>query len=344
MKRILVLSPTHMNLYKDIVEELENEGFYVEFIAVKSFPNDPFYIHGKYHQFFSKNKFLSKLEKYWISIYESGKYTFDYDYLLVINGTTVHPILFELLKKKNKDIITINYLFDSTQRMYHFDRNFQYYDRIYSFDRSDVELYNLNFLPIYWKPCESNSTKSNFLFGFGAFNRVRYKVFSYFDNLIKDKRNESFIKLYYPQVRHTCAFFAIKYIKKLFKIHTDITKQEYCSELITHQSMSPDEFRNHIWRSKIVIDTSNGLQDGLTARFMWAVGAGKKIVTTNTSIRDYDIYSKDQFFIIDNINSIDVPSSFLETPFNPKEGYWEIVNNWRIDLWLKQMLYEGKKD
>ena len=339
-KRFFLIAPPHMDLYKDIVGDLGNRGFSVEFLAVKVFPHDPFFISNRYSWLYNKKRFLRKLELYWDGLYKSGKYSFEYDYLFVINGTVVHPKLFYYLKKHNPSIECINYLFDSTQNVYHFDRNFKYFDRIYTFDRKDAEKFGINFLPIYWTKDNITTDKTIKMFGFGVFNRTRYNIYSSIINRSKEIDSNSYIKLYTPEICNIKWFKFKNRIKRLFHLPIDITYEEYSSSLITHKTLSPQEFRNYIYNSSIVVDTSNSKQDGLTARFMWALGAGKKIITNNTSILEYPFYSKDQFFLIgDDFSEL---KSFINTPFIPSPEYKHLVEQWRLDKWLSTLFNLAK--
>lgn len=336
-KRVFLIAPTHMDLYKDIVEELEKKGFTVEFLAVKVFPHDPFFISSRYSWLYNKEKFLKKLEAYWDRLYNSDKYSFEYDYLLVINGTVVHPKLFYYLKKHNPRIKCINYLFDSTQNVYHFDRNFKYFDRVFTFDRKDAQKFAINFLPIYWKETTVlQGNKCMQLFGFGVFNRSRYEVYSSIINKCKDIGSNSFVKLYVPEINNIKLFKLKNTIKRIFHFEVDLTFEEYSSPLISHETLTPKEFRDYIYNSNVVVDTSNSKQDGLTARFMWALGAGKKIITNNISVFDYPFYSPEQFFVITgDYSGLD---TFIKTPFRPSQDYQAIIEQWRLDNWVMKLL------
>lgn len=336
-KRIFLIAPTHMELYKDIVEDLENKGFSVEFLAMKVFPHDPYFISTRYRWLYNKMRFLNRLESYWDQLYDSGKYSFEYDYLLVINGTIVHPKLFSYLKKHNPKIVCINYLFDSTQNVYHFDRNFKFFDRIFTFDRKDAEKFSLIFLPIYWKEAATIPEHDSIqLFGFGVFNKTRYEVYSSILDKCKAFSTNSFVKLYVPVIGNTKLFKFKNNIKKIFHLPIDITFEQYNSPLIIHKTLTPKEFRDYIFNSNIILDTSNSKQDGLTARFMWALGAGKKIITNNKSVLEYPFYSREQFFVIDgNYSGLE---TFIKTPFHPSNDYKAIIEQWRLDNWVNTLL------
>lgn len=325
---VFLLSPPNMGLYKDIEKGLVDLGYKVECIT-KSIQRDPFSVISLRSQLlYSKSSYLKRLEDMWLEIYNSGNYTFNYDFLLVINGAFVHPILFDLLHKKNPKIIKVCYLYDTT-KVYHYERNFTYFDRIYSFDRLDVEKFNLHFLPIYWVPNENRKNEID-IFGFGSYKKDRYLLFQKIEELSINLGLKSFIKVY----DSSSGLNWKGKIRRFFKLLLIYNK--YDRSLVSNVTIPPSDFRRMIASSRIILDTKLIEQDGLTARFMWALGAGKKIITNNQSAKDYPFYSKEQICIV-NKKAI-IPDDFLVGDYVMSDATRSIVDSYRIDNWLKQML------
>ena len=127
-------------------------------------------------------------------------------------------------------------------------------------------------------------------------------------------------------------------LSSLFGRPADITYKQYVSGMITNESMSPELFRQYIVNSDIIIDTSNPGQNGLTARFMWALGAGKRIITNNESVVSYPFYNKSQFFVLGKDLNTDIESfmsSKESVENNSKDSY---LLSWRIDKWIETLL------
>ena len=122
-------------------------------------------------------------------------------------------------------------------------------------------------------------------------------------------------------------------------------KKESCppaflySEMLTTESMPPSVFRNYIFNSKIVVDTCAEGQIGMTARFMWALGAEKRIITNNQNVKNCSFYTPEQIYIIDS-NCVDKKDleKFLLADFNMSKSVRDIVQDYRIDNWLKTLL------
>lgn len=338
MKKVFLVAPTHMNLYQDIVDELRRQNYEVEFLALKVFPHDPYFVFRDQDKHYDKEQFLKTLEKYWINLHKSGEYSFYCDYLIVINGSAVHPILFSLLKQHNPDVKCINYLFDSTQNTYRFDRNFPYYDKIFTFDRNDVKVFGLAFLPIFWVPIEKSVKIDVKVFGLGVFNKTRYGIFKTVKTYVDRLNKTSYIKLYVPKDKNGILLWIKSLYRTLRPAPGGVTFKELKSGLITHESMSPDLFRQYVANADVIVDTSNAAQDGLTARFMWALGAGKKIITNNFSVSEYPFYSKKQFFVLGKDADDDLEKFIAESDFAINDKTVEIINKWRIDNWVATLL------
>lgn len=342
-KKVLLIAPPHMDIYSDIEAELEIQGYDVDCMVLNNPAKDPFFMpnpeSAKIKSESEKITFLNHLDTYWSNVYSKGGLRKSYDYLLVINGTTIHPRLFSYLKESNPHIKCVAFLYDSVT-LYGFDRNFGYYDEIFSFNKKDAVDYNLKFLPIYWKPVQIIDTIDCYAFGMGVYSKTRYKVYKKIEDVCKKNKLSFHIKLYIPEERNKYLFGIKNFVHKLMGNRSQISYREYNSDLVTHHSMSPEIFRQHIANSTVVIDTSNPHQDGLTARFMWALGEGKKIVTNNPSVKEYSFYDPKQFFIIDD-DDISQLESFMLCPFKPSDEYYEVVNQWRIDNWLKTLLGES---
>lgn len=330
-KRVLLIAPTYMDLYEDIRSTLEQMGFNVTFYPDLRIKGDPYNKVSGVKKHLSIQKFTTKIENIWNEIMINDMYDGVYDYLLVIDGLSVPCSLINRLREKNANLLACNYLYDRVKGVYELERNFPYFDRIFTFDQSDSKEYGLSFLPIYWMPSNERHHIIYNVFGFGAYDSIRLNVFRHIKRII---RGDNFIKVYYSKDKKITMI--IKNIVKLLTKKQHIPISDFFSGLITNKTISPNEFRQMILSSNAVIDTNHPYQDGLTARFMWALGAEKKIVTTNSSVRNYSFYSKEQIFIIED-NWSDL-SSFLNSHFVMSPEIRNEVLKYRIDNWLHTIL------
>ena len=333
-KKVLLIAPSYMNLYEDIMNGLTGLGYEVTYYPDLRIPGDPFNKARNKESKMPVSEFMEKIGAIWSDILQKDPFQGVYDYLLVVDGLSVPASLITRLKSLNPNLVACNYLYDRIRGVYEVDRNFAYYDRIFTFDPSDSKEYQLRFLPIYWVPVEKDTKAERDVFGFGGFDPYRLKVFRKIRKEIKKENKSGFIKIYYFNTSLLIIFFK-NLIKRLLG-RPGFTFFDLLSGMITNKSLTPLEFRNMIRSSRIVLDTNHPYQDGLTARFMWALGAEKKIITTNKSIRDYPFYSEEQVFIFDDDSrNIDC---FLDSRFEMGEDLRDMVSLYRIDNWLTTIL------
>ena len=108
------------------------------------------------------------------------------------------------------------------------------------------------------------------------------------------------------------------------------------NDLFTTQTLTPDEFRRTIQQSRTVLDVQAPNQDGLTARFMWALGLGKKIMTFNWNVKRYPFYSPEQILVLDDsYNGIE---EFINSGVTVSDEKKAIIDRYRIDNWLDTLL------
>ncbi len=345
MQRVLFISPTWMDIYKDIMGELEKQGYEVDFIADKSFQEDPYNVRGKKIKSFFKfqrEKFFQRIDNYWNEILETPQYNYKYDYLFVVDGQSVRPALFSIIKGRNQKVKCINYLFDTTKGVYEFNRYFQYYDKVFTFDLEESKKFNVNFLPIYWVETVSLKDFEYDLFGLGRYSHSRYELFDFLNKISQQECLKSYIKLQID-AQPNFQLYKIRYaIRKLVGLASNrIPPKAYLSELCTNTKLSPKEFRQYICKSRCVIDTNPLHQDGLTARFMWALGAGAKIITTNQSVKKYEFYSPKQIFVVSSVAGLNNDNqklgSFIKSDYTMPDEIKGVVLKYRIDNWIKHM-------
>jgi len=334
---VLFIAPSYMDLYKDIMKEMERQNYIVDFLSEKSFKDDPLNKRG-YSKFgkiwVNYSAFERKIDQCWRSILNQDKYSKSYDILFVLDGQSLRKVVFDILKERNPDLKTVNYLFDSTG-IYHFERNFQYFDRVFTFDRLDAENFHLDLFPIYYVDENKRIGLHYNIFGMGAIQEDRYKVFNEIAHIAKDDGLSYFLKLFiFFKIRSNLFYRFRCAIYNMMGMDT-ISLDAVNSEFATYQTISPSEFRYYIYSSDVIIDTCATHQKGLTARFMWALGAGKKIVTNNSESKNYPFYDRKQIFILGVDHNL---NDFLNQPFVPIEKTRKEIRKVRIDNWLHKIL------
>lgn len=343
--KVLLIAPRISDIYKDIINQLSKWSFDVDFIEDKVSNFDPKYLRSNRNLLFRNKigrKIYSSIQKNkWRQLLQQQPYNKKYDYLLVINGQSVHPFLIEELRKRNNKLYASNFLFDTCGSLYEFQYNFPYFDRVASFDRHESAQFNLSFLPIYWQEeCVDTEFECD-LFCFGGYGPQRLTLYRQIEEIAKQENLQAFVKLFSPIISHY-RFYKIKhYIRKLLRLRTYMSPEHYELDIITHRRIPANEFRKMVCNSSIVVDDVKQEQDGMTARFMWALGAGRKIVTSNANILGYDCYSPEQIYVVKEEKTLMEDENlriFIKQDFKMAPDVRNKILPWRLDNWLSFLL------
>lgn len=294
----------------------------------------------KFSKFFvNESKFKKRMEQRWLNLMQSDEYNKVYDCCFVLDGQSISPILFQELRKRNSNVRIVNYLFDTTSGVYHFEKNFRFFDKVFSFDICESKRYHIEFLPIYWTPCEESDAPEYAIFGFGAIKDDRFELFTRLEKIAQKNNLSYFLKLYnFVKFRSMFLYTIRCAVYRRLRLKNIISPCAIKSSFATKETLSPNDFRCHISGSKIVVDTSSPFQDGLTARFMWSLGLGKKIITTNANVKQYDFFDEKQVLVYSSSTDEKQIEDFLVSEFEMPEFQKERVAQYRLDNWLRKIL------
>ncbi len=337
-KNILLLAPSYMNIYKDIIEGLEKKGYSVTWVRDSQVPGNPhIYSIPKYRRKRLK-KYNEQVKKLWIEIMNSDECSKKFDYFLAIDGLMADETLFHILTERNPSIKKVLFVYDPIEGDYQIDYLFKYYDKVFSFDFGDCERFNLSFLPIYWVPAKQETEIKYDIFGLAALNYDKPQTIHFFQEvktIARSKGLNEYIQLYSGRQNKYKNYFWVVVNKLIGKKYYS-NKELVENDLFTTQTLTPDEFRRTIQQSRTVLDVQAPNQDGLTARFMWALGLGKKIMTFNWNVKRYPFYSPEQILVLDDsYNGIE---EFINSGVTVSDEKKAIIDRYRIDNWLDTLL------
>ena len=189
------------------------------------------------------------------------------------------------------------------------------FDRVYSFEKNDVERFNLQFITNFiYKENPLNSNKMSF----SAFNISSYDV------------RIRIIEKIALALDKKAPNYKIISVGKTKKLATDTTQIIY-----TRAKMSLTEVNDSIAQSVALIDVNRKDQHGLTFRVFESLGCHKKLITTNKDIVNYDFYKPENILIIDPENIV-IPEGFFTTAYQPIAP--EIYNKYGLDYWTTTVL------
>lgn len=339
--KVLLIAPNVGGFYQDIIDELQRRGYETDYVWDAVDKDDPDFVHSSHfgEGEAQKNKVLAKAKVYWQELLCQPQYDKVYDLLFVVDGKMLHPYLFNTLKGRNPKIRMINYLYDTTRGNYRFNVNSKYFDRVVTYDRQDSNEFGWDFIPIPWIEIEHTNVKNYDFFAMGSYIPSRFALFEMIDQISKEKGYKSFVKLYALPVK----LYPLKYLASLVVTKKHYLKPSvYYSHFITHSFIPKDIFQKAMLESEVIVDSINPNQDGLTARCTWALGAGKKVITNNVSIKLYDFFTPEQILVVeDDDHSEAVKDSivkFLQREYNPTDDIKAKINSFRMDNWMTFML------
>ncbi|QCE40279.1 hypothetical protein E9099_02200 [Psychroserpens sp. NJDZ02] len=225
---------------------------------------------------------------------------------------TIRP---DLLKNKTLAVLkssakhNIAFYYDSITRFSRKGDILPYFDKVYSYDKEDIEVHGFDFLTNYIYQ-ESNITQHEYIFFNISSYDFRFKSLDKLAKYINDKGWSSKILVHHPD--------------------ESIEKSEYLE--IINQIKSVSEINDLMKHSKIIIEIQRNDQIGLSFRIFEALGHNKKLITTNKDIVNYDFYNPQNILVIDE-NYIEIPEDFVNTPYQPVDE--AILDKYRIDNWVK---------
>ncbi len=235
-----------------------------------------------------------------------------YDITIIIRPDVFHDIHLEALRKISKKFIA--YYHDSINNIRRKKDVIRYFDTIFSYEKKDVRDYGFEFI-------------SNFIYfdGYRENGPLKESIFCVMSDDYRVSTLERLARFMKKQKRDFKFFVKCKHKKE--------------GMLITcmHNRMSSQETNVHLKEAGYFADIHKyKCQHGLTFRVFEALGYRKKIITTNRDIRNYDFYNPNNIFIIEDVENIDIPQSFFETPY--EEIPVEIYNHYTVKEWVDRLL------
>jgi hypothetical protein len=343
--RVLLLTPSFYGIEKSIQSVLLQTGYEVSWIENKTLKFD-------YHGSKSKFKFLRKAyyilfrPQVWYLKRELKKIeNIRFDILFAVNAHVICPYLFRKLKKRNQGLYSVLYLWDSFS-MYNWIKELRYFGKVYTFDKQDSLKHKLSYKPnFYIKNMEGREEENTYdLFFAGKFSCRR---FSFFDNLFSQpdiSGIRTFIRLWpaYRMLLHNRLIYSIlrKRIVNNEWVENYLLNYEVIEGIVKRDFLVPESLdyevvHNVLSSSNVVLDLPYPFQSGYTHRLIEALAHGKKIITTNTAIREEKFYNSDQIKVIDEQNpQIDLKWIGEEFEFPVDKSILDL----ELSKWLKSII------
>ena len=314
MERLLLLMPSFMGYEKSLKKQLEKR-YEVTWINCDQYDSQILEEYRRCSKFrwllrknFSKLKehdqekaetkfLLQTLEKLDM---KQGRYSV----VLCINGSFLSNEFYRMLKENNPQARFIYYAWDDVKNLIK-QSHIKFFDEKYSYNISECQKYNFTYFPMFVQneSIGHDSVDRYDILFIGSAHSDRQKIA---DKLYSKYGNKYrlFIYLYSP----TC------------------TDGQFCHD----QPLTYKKYIEYMRKSKAILDVPNPKQEGPTTRSFDALLTKTKVITVNSHMKEYPIYSEN--ILIVNRDDIVIDDEFMAKPYM-ETGYQALT----IQKWIKKI-------
>lgn len=326
MKRILMFCPKFFGYDKKMAEALREQGHLVD-LYDERVSNSAL---AKTCIRYNIKLFHPVLDRYVSRVIaeNTGK---QYDYIFIIKGEGLTRKGLAMLREAYPNAKQILYLWDSLDNFSDGLGKARLYDRVLTFDPDDAKQYGLVFRPLFYhKGFASKQAPSEFTHDIafiGTAHSSRPRIVKALTTQCEADGRKFYSYLFTPH------YLVYLYNKVLNREYRNVK----WSDLHT-QPLPTETVRKIYDTSRCALDVEHGNQKGLTIRTIEMLGMGKKVITTNTLIAQYDFYNPQNFFIIDRADPV-LDTAFFDTPYIPLPQ--DIQEKYSLDSFLKEIFEFG---
>lgn len=310
-----------------IIDELKNMGYEVDFFDDR--PSTNAWVKAAIR--INKNLISSYIKKYFTEVMSTVRNK-EYDVVFLISGQSLSfsESMIKEIRACQKKAKFVLYQWDSQTNFPYIKQVQKYFDKCYSFDRRDVEeTPSLKFLPLFYSrkyeeigERNNNNFKYDFCF-VGTAHPKKYKFIKMMSEQLKTVYSRQFIYFFFPS---PIVFFYRKIV------NSELRKAKY--KEFKFVPLKGQEMNRVYEESRCVLDSAQDGQLGLTIRVLEALGAKKKLITTNEDIVNYDFYCPENIYLYKG--NIDLNDIFFKT--NYREVNSETYKKYSLRNWLKEII------
>ena len=324
---ILLITPNFFNYHKMMIEELEAMGHTVDWFDDR--PSTNGWIKAVI-------RVKRSLINYYIGVYFSNieKVIREkrYDRVFLVSGQSLsfNESMIGKIRTLQPQALFVLYQWDSIKNFPYIEKMQKYFDKCYTFDRNDAgNNEKLIFKPLFYgrrfERIGSDERKHyQYDFSFvGTAHPQKYKFVNEMSNLLNSVYKRQFIYYYYPS--------RIVYFYRKLK-NPELKHAKYGE--FHFDPLSEETFDEIYSNSKCILDSTQAGQIGLTVRAIEALGAKKKLITTNQDIVNYDFYCPENIYVYNG--SFDFTSPFFKSPYVDVNS--DIYEKYALRNWLKDIL------
>lgn len=325
-KKILFISVRTFNYEVEIADKLKGLGAYVDYFDER--PSNS--ILTKILIRLKRSIIQKKIDNYYNNILEKIRNE-KYDFFFLIKGETVPSFFLVELRQLQKNCLFIFYTWDSFENNPNSLSILHFFDKKLTFDYSDSQKFKLEFRPLFYidkyKELKNNCKPKHKVLFLGTAHSDRYTISNAVVNWCKKHKYSTFTH-YYIQSK-LVYFLKSKFVSSFKKIP---------HESLKFKPLSIDEVIKYYEDSSIILDINHPNQRGLTMRTFEALGAGRKLITTNKEIKKYLFYNQNNILVIDR-EDIRLNKNFFAFHFKPMNG--DVLFAMSITGWIEAIFIQN---
>lgn len=326
MKKILLITPEFFQYYKYISDELCRQGCFVE--RFRDIPGTSTLVRGlsRLNKSFIKPATQKHLDKI---IAKSKECQFDTVILIYGMTFSFSPQMIKKLKDALPCASFVLYLWDSVKNLPGSSDIIPLFDKVFSFDKGDCKN-GISFLPLFYcdryKGIADDRNDTEYFCAYvGTAHPQKLKHINDMSSLLSKRYPDQFIYHYIPS--------RLKYY--YHKLKDSEYKDVKFSDLKTDK-LSFERIAHVFSRSVCILDAPQSGQTGLTMRTIEALGAKRKLITTNQTIKDYDFYDPANIYVYTPGEEFDFESEFFNSPYNELPA--DIYEKYSLTHWVSSLL------
>lgn len=257
----------------------------------------------------------------------------DFQIVFVVNGQTLSTSFLRWLRAAQPQANFILYIWDSFKNRRSIIPNLPIYDGVMGFDADDAKDFGFSHRPLFFVPAFDRVSEGPLDFD------ISFAGTAHSDRAPLVKRIDAALT---PAImRYWFLFLQAPWVYWYYRLRnpafSSLRQQDF-----SFKPKSRQETAEIFHRSRTILDIEHPSQRGLTIRTFEALGACKKLVTTNGNIRNYDFYNPDNILIINRHTEPVIPQDFLKLPYVPVPAH--LRSRYSIAGWLDEILLNSGVD
>ncbi|HFI0678889.1 TPA: hypothetical protein ACGO4Q_001151 [Streptococcus suis] len=255
----------------------------------------------------------------------------NFDYILIIRGEYTPKDSLERMRSFFPTAKMVLYMWDSLVNNKFIRAKWEYYDKVYTFDRIDYLNHkeSIDFLPLFYYedylPKDTGGKEYKYDLSFiGTGHEDRVKIVKALALQLENKQRNVFSYFFLP---HKLVY----YLNKIKNPHFKYVRMED----VEFKQLPFEKLYEIYSQSKCVVDIESSKQNGLTMRTIEMIGLEKKLITTNKDIVHYDFFNPDNIMILDRKDPV-IDLEFIDKPYIPLDE--KIRTKYSLHDWILNVL------